>query len=312
MKRVLTAVVLIPLVLLVLFLAPAWLFAAFILLIAVISTREYLALLEGYGILPFRRWTLAGATAILLAAGVTVTLLEYSRNQAGGSPERWQYAWDATQAVPVLFLSLPFLFLIQGLRRGDLKTVLPGAAASTFALIYPVLPLLLVLFLRWTYPAGATLLLYMFLTVWSGDIAAYYVGRTFGRRRLAPLVSPQKSWEGALASLLLAATVGALILNNLPAFHLLFYSEQMPPERIYFRQSPNVSLPIWVGLLLSAGLNLAAQLGDLVESMLKRGAGVKDSGTLLPGHGGMLDRIDALLFAAPVLWYYLIFRLIPL
>lgn len=309
MKRVLTAVVLIPLVLLILFRAPAWLFSAFVLLIVLISTREYLALAEGHGIVLFRRVTLAGAAAVLLAGGVTVTLLEYFRNQPGGSSGRWEYVWDATQVLPVLFLSLPFLFLIRGLRRSDLKTVLPGAAASTFALIYVSLPLLLVLFLRWTYPAGATLLLYMFVTVWVGDIAGYYVGRTFGRRRLAPSISPQKSWEGALASLLLAAIVGALFLKNLPALHLLFYPE--PPERLYFRQSPDVSVPIWLGLLLSAGINIAGQLGDLVESMLKRGAGVKDSGTLLPGHGGMLDRIDALLFAAPVLWYYMLFRLIP-
>ena len=114
--------------------------------------------------------------------------------------------------------------------------------------------------------------------VWLGDSGAYYIGKTWGRHKLAPRVSPNKTWEGSIASTaagLLAAAVWS-----------------------YWRLG---EVDGWI-LLLAGLVSIAAQIGDLVESLLKRGAGVKDSGQILPGHGGMLDRMDALLFAAPVMW----------
>jgi phosphatidate cytidylyltransferase len=112
---------------------------------------------------------------------------------------------------------------------------------------------------------------------WIGDSAAYYVGRKLGRHRLAPIVSPKKSWEGAIASVLASLLFGLLYLP-----HLL-------PE-----------LRIWQIVLMAVLGNIAGQIGDLSESAMKRGAGLKDSGTLLPGHGGMLDRVDSSLFSLPV------------
>jgi phosphatidate cytidylyltransferase len=154
---------------------------------------------------------------------------------------------------------------------------------------------------------GALYLLYVMLVVWCGDIAAYYVGRAIGRHKLAPRVSPGKTWEGAIASVVAAMFVGWLLfhflgpisaalrdIGLLSSFGYTYYS----PNPVL--QSPLGSAPLWLVLLFGAVTNIAAQLGDLVESALKRGAGVKDSGTLLPGHGGVLDRIDALLFALPV------------
>ena len=127
---------------------------------------------------------------------------------------------------------------------------------------------------------GSGWFLFLLAVVWLGDTAALYVGKAWGRHAMAPHVSPHKTWEGAAGSLAAAAAVGAGF-GHWFVGHPLLYAA------------------------LAGAINVAAQCGDLVESVFKRGAHVKDSGGLLPGHGGMLDRIDAMLFAAPVLWYYL-------
>ena len=118
---------------------------------------------------------------------------------------------------------------------------------------------------------------------WIGDMAAYYAGRTFGRHKLAPKLSPKKTWEGSIASIAAAAALGVL------------YLHYALPER-----------PVWELLLISALANVAGQVGDLAESAIKRGADVKDSGTLLPGHGGFLDRVDGTLFTLPVVYLWLL------
>jgi phosphatidate cytidylyltransferase len=117
------------------------------------------------------------------------------------------------------------------------------------------------------------------------------VGRTLGRHKLAPRLSPNKTWEGA---------VGSLAGSLLAAGGLLALADWLTQWN-----SAELSYPeeIWYWLVLAVVVNVAAQVGDLAESALKRSVGAKDSGTLLPGHGGVLDRIDALLLAAPVLWY---------
>jgi phosphatidate cytidylyltransferase len=138
---------------------------------------------------------------------------------------------------------------------------------------------------------GPSLLLFLLLVVWSGDIAALYIGRAFGRWTLAPRLSPNKTWEGSIASV--GASVGIAAL-------LVWVGGMLNARAVEYVSYPG-TYTHWIGLAVL--LNIAAQVGDLVESAIKRGAGVKDSGRLLPGHGGVLDRIDALLLAAPVLWY---------
>ena len=117
---------------------------------------------------------------------------------------------------------------------------------------------------------------------WVGDIGAYYVGRTFGKHKLAPRVSPKKSWEGSVASVVTSGLVGTLYLQ---------------------RFVPGV--PLRHAIALTVAANIAGQFGDLAESAMKRGADVKDSGAILPGHGGFLDRVDSTLFALPVIYAYL-------
>jgi phosphatidate cytidylyltransferase len=194
------------------------------------------------------------------------------------------------------------IFLLGGLRRNPLSSALPDAALTFMALPYLAYTLGFLVLLR--APAnGALYVLYLMLLVWCGDIAAYYVGRAMGKHKLAPRISPGKSWEGAIASVVSAVVVGWLLFHYLPHIHYALISLHVMPGRIAYK---SLFAPFWMVALFAICVNVSAQLGDLVESALKRGAGVKDSGTLLPGHGGVLDRIDALLFALPVgLIFYL-------
>jgi phosphatidate cytidylyltransferase len=162
-------------------------------------------------------------------------------------------------------------------------------------LIWIAYPLTLIPML-WKQEDGPALVLFLMVCVWAGDIAALYIGRSFGRHKLAPRISPGKTWEGSIAS------VGGSILA---AALVLWISDALTARGNLML---HITEPIWQTLVLAAILNIAAQFGDLLESAVKRGAGVKDSGTMLPGHGGILDRIDALLVAAPVLWIALLLK----
>lgn len=158
--------------------------------------------------------------------------------------------------------------------RMDPHQSVPGpAAAAVLGVSYLGLPHGVLA--RWRLERPFADLAWMFVIVWAGDIAAYFVGLAFGRHKLAPKVSPGKSWEGAAAGLVASAAAGA---GAAAAF----------------------GISVAGGLLLGSMISLAAQIGDLFESAIKRRAGVKDSGGLLPGHGGVLDRFDAVFFAAPV------------
>ncbi len=126
---------------------------------------------------------------------------------------------------------------------------------------------------------GSALLLFAMVITWVGDSAAYFAGRSIGKHKLVPHLSPNKTWEGTIASF-----IGSLIVA------------------IVFVRFTTVPLPHLLGM--AAVGNVAGQMGDLLESAYKRSAGIKDSGSLLPGHGGVLDRIDALILAIPVVWYY--------
>ena len=285
MKRILTAAVLIPLVLLAVFRAPLWLFLLMTALVALAAAMEYLGLVAGYGLEPFRLLTYLYMAALFLtcwyAQGYGVPLL------AG---------------VLLLLLFVPFLLLTAAMARSELKSSLPGAAMSYLALPYIGLPLLLLALMRQS-TRGWIYVLFTFLAVWAGDTAAMYVGKSMGRHKLSPRISPGKTVEGAVASLLFSVVACCLfahyapeIASALSKIHVLAET----PESLVLEAPVYPRAPLWLAALLAVLINAAAQLGDLLESALKRGAGVKDSGALLPGHGGILDRIDALLLAVPV------------
>ncbi len=289
MKRVATAVVLIPIVLVIILRAPLSVLAAVGCIAALIGTRELLDLSTHYGVQPFR-WPTYVFVVLLFVA---VPFLAVQAAMAATGMMIYAVGFAAVLA--------PFLFLVIGMRREDLRTSLPAASTTVLAFTYVALPLGMLVQIRGV-PKGAFLLLYLMVIVWIGDIAAYYTGRLVGRHKLAPRISPGKTWEGSIGSFMAAIIAGWLLFGNAVTISRgLAQVGLIQPVQGYF--SPEIP-PVWTVLALSAAINIAAQLGDLVESLMKRGAGVKDSGTLLPGHGGMLDRIDALLLAAPVLWYY--------
>src|SRR5260370_3449842 len=200
----------------------------------------------------------------------------------------------------------PFVFLTAAMPRADLASGYPAAAASTFAFAYIAIPMALLVAIR-QQPAGAIWTIYTLLAVWAGDIFAYFVGKSLGRHRMSPEISPKKNWEGAVASMLSSVVVGTLWFQPAPGISspLLRIGLIERRDGMFGLEQPQ----LWPIILLSAVVNIAAQLGDFVESLIKRGAGGRDSGTILPGHAGMRDRIDAMLFAVPVVWAYGAWRL---
>jgi phosphatidate cytidylyltransferase len=294
LKRIATALVLIPIVLLLVLRAPVPIVAAVAGVVALITVQEFLKLTSSYDVQPVRlpTYIFVGLFFLLLAA-----------SEAGETPQLSVVKF--VLGVGFACAISPFLFLSIAMRRTQMNSAYPAAAASAFAFAYVALPMAMLVQLRQQW-AGAFWLLYLLLVVWAGDIFAYFIGRSLGRHLMAPRISPKKTWEGAAASLVASLGVGILLFNNslqISSF-LLRVGLIQRRDGLFGLEKPE----IWPIVLLTVALNVAAQLGDLVESLIKRGAGVKDSGTILPGHGGMLDRIDALLFAAPVLWCYAAWR----
>ncbi|XWK56821.1 phosphatidate cytidylyltransferase [Tunturiibacter gelidiferens] len=279
MKRVLTATVLILAVFALIFFGQLWMITLFSAIVAELAAYEYLKLAsvgaEAHGAkLRIPIWWMTLGTALAFVVTLPNVPVE--------------------SQLPVLSGLTLILFAWNGF-RAPLIQVLPDTAQGLFGLIYIAYPLTLVPLL-WKQEDGPALVLFLMVCVWAGDIAALYIGRAFGKRKLAPRLSPGKTWAGSIASIVgsvIAASIVIAIADTLTA---------------HGNTLLHISEPLWQSLLLAAILNIAAQLGDLLESAIKRGAGVKDSGTMLPGHGGILDRIDALLLAAPVLWYVLLLK----
>jgi len=294
LKRIATALVLIPVVLALILRAPVPVLAVVAGVVALLTIHEFLKLTESYGVQPLRALTyiFAGIFFLLLALNV-------GNEKPLLSTAIFVYCLGVAAAIA------PFIFLTRAMRMEDLGRGYPAAAASVFAFTYIALPMGMLVQLRQQW-AGAFYVLYLLLVVWAGDIFAYFVGKAMGRHLMSSRISPKKTWEGAAASLVASVGVGWLLFSHAERISWAFVSSGLIARRdgLFGQEIPAMSTVI----LLTIALNVAAQLGDLVESLIKRGAGVKDSGALLPGHGGMLDRIDALLFAAPVLWFYAAWR----
>ncbi len=266
MKRVLTALVLAAIVVPAVKWAPPWAWWALVLVGGLGAVVELQAMLTRLGRAPWPALSAAGTVAIALSIGF------------------------APLATPPLLTALVLVTLLVALAaRGPLAPRVDRVLGTLFVVAYLGLTGGYLGALGTIQLPGATdrgdMIILALVAVYVGDIFAYYGGRTFGRHRLAPVISPKKTWEGLIAGLT-GSVAGALL------------------APLWFARALPVRHAIALGLLLGG----VGVVGDLVESLLKRAAEVKDSGTLLPGHGGILDRIDSLLFAAPVLyWYYLLF-----
>ncbi|MFZ0312239.1 MAG: phosphatidate cytidylyltransferase [Candidatus Korobacteraceae bacterium] len=295
MKRVLTAVILIPIVVLALFRAPLWLFTLLVLGVALLAAKEYLGIMKAQGFRPMRITSYLLLT-LLFAISYSVTWL-FTSSPIGPI--------FGVALFPLFAICSPLIFLLFSLARDPISQALPDAAISYLLLPYVGFTLGLLPLLR-EFPDGPLYVLYLMLLVWCGDIAAYYVGRAIGRHKLAPRISPGKTWEGAVASVVAAVIVGFLLFHYINPIAAGFRNAHLLVEPVPDFSSPGyvphtfLFAPLWFVAIFAVCINVAAQLGDLVESALKRGAGLKDSGSSLPGHGGVLDRIDALLFALPV------------
>ena len=273
MKRILTAILLILVVVALIFFGQPWMVTLAACLIAEIAAYEYLSLANSGGA-RIPAWWMAAATALLFYV---------------------TYYRPIEAQLPTLSVLALALLAWTGF-RGTLDRVLPDAALGLFGLMYVAYPMSLMPMI-WNREQGdgKPLLLFLLVCVWAGDTAALYVGRRFGRHKLTEL-SPNKTWEGSLASVAGSVLAGLAVV----------YAGVLLSDR--GNTVLHILEPVWQCVVLAILINVAAQLGDLLESAIKRGAGAKDSGTILPGHGGVLDRIDALLIAAPVLWCVLLLK----
>jgi len=249
MKRVVTALFLVPIAVYSTLFAPWWLCVAVIALVALLCFHEYAAITGAFAPLGY----VAGLLILIAPQHETIlliiltTLASMCLMMSGGDMAK-SYARSSA-----LLLGIIYIF----------------GAWKTGILLHDINP-------NW--------LMFGLMVNWVGDTGAYYVGRKFGKHKLAPAVSPGKSWEGAAASAVTGVIFGLIYL----------------PLTIK-------GTSLLVAGLLALAANVAGQVGDLAESAIKRGAGVKDSGTMLPGHGGILDRVDSTLFALPVLYTLLTF-----
>jgi phosphatidate cytidylyltransferase len=265
MKRILTAIVALPILLFSVWSSSPYFFVALTSIAVILALGEFYALASKAGCKPERVLGYAAAIAVIasfvfqqlvliVAVSAVLTILLLASQLS--SPTQME---KAVVSVSATVFGVIYVAVLSGYLIG--VRMLPDAALI---------------------PHMASKLLTMFFAiVMLTDTGAYYTGRAFGDHKLAPRISPGKTIEGAVGGLAMAIIVG-------PVCKLTFFPE----------------IPIAHAIALGAAIGILGQIGDLAESMLKRGAGVKDSGNLLPGHGGMLDRVDSLLFCAPILFYY--------
>jgi len=279
-KRVATAGVLIPFAVGLILWSSTALLALAMALVTLLALFEYFALGAAIGHRAYRFWT---ATCALLLIFVQWLMADEGAYRLSGDLIAYHRVWWFANGVrgleAVFFLFVLGIAALTLWTRRPLVEALPAAGMSSSGLILVAFPLSFAIRLHGSGTQGPPLLLFAMVIIWVGDTAAYFVGRAVGKHPLAPHLSPKKTWEGTVASFL-----GSLIVA------------------LVFARFMTVALP---HLLAMAALgNVAGQVGDLLESAYKRSAGIKDSGSLLPGHGGVLDRIDALILAIPVVWYY--------
>jgi phosphatidate cytidylyltransferase len=281
-KRVATAAVLIPVVVALVLFASTAIVAMVLALVIVLALFEYFALGDAMGHRAYRFWTATCALVVLYLQWLTTAI---GFGEFGGITRPAHLAWLLHRFIPRaedgFFLFVIGIAMLTLATKRPIVEALPSAGISASGLLLIAFPLTYAIRLHALGREGPRLLLFVLVVIWASDTVAYFAGRAIGKHPFAPHLSPKKTWEGAAAGFASCIAV---------AFAFAHF----------------VSIPLTMLLGAAAVANVAGQAGDLVESAYKRSAGVKDSGALLPGHGGVLDRIDALIFAIPVVWYYLV------
>jgi phosphatidate cytidylyltransferase len=276
-KRVITTLVIIPLPFAAIWFGEPW-FTVLMVVVAVL------------GVMEFYRLAIASGASPLTCIGVVLTLLFIvSRN-----PDLLSFLaphFDPGLLIPVLLMlaiALPMFWIFIRMRSG---AAFVNWAWTLGGILYVGWLLSHLVSLRGVAD-GMSWVFFVVLANAASDTAAFFIGRSFGRHRLAPRISPNKTWEGAVAGV-----VGAVVLSLLFTAPRLFAAT----NPVYIE-----GFIYWQALVLGLLVSVFGQLGDLAESLLKRHAGVKDSGGLLPGHGGILDRMDSIIFAGIVVYYYVL------
>jgi len=286
-KRVATAVVLIPFAVGIVLRGSTAIVALAVGLVTMLALFEYFALGDAIGHRAYRFWT---ASCALLLIFVQWLVADEAAYRLSGDLIAYRRVWWLPDAAAGLegafFLFVLGIAALTLFTRRPLVEALPAAGISSSGLVLVAFPLSYAIRLHASGTQGPLLLLFAMVIIWVGDTAAYFVGRSIGKHALAPHLSPKKTWEGTLASL-----IGSLMVA-------LVFARYM-------------TVPVGHLLGVAAVGNVAGQMGDLLESAYKRSAGIKDSGSILPGHGGVLDRIDALILAIPVVWYYWVLIYFP-
>lgn len=285
LTRILVAVIAIPIIVWLVY-QGGWWFTGFVEGLVLLGLYEYYAMARAKGFAP--------NTVVGFTTGALLPVLVYVVLQGEQSP-LLLFTFPALALLAVLFT------LCSELWRNT-NAPLANTAITLFGVLYVAMGFTTFIGVRMLFLApwntaihdgwqanmwGFVLLLTMFVAVWVCDSAAYFVGRAFGKHKIAPHISPKKSWEGGIAGLVGAAAVFASA-----AVWLL------------------PVLPIVHAIILGFLVGTVGQVGDFAESWLKRDAGVKDSSNLIPGHGGILDRFDSMLFVAPTVFLYISFFLL--
>jgi len=266
MKRILTALIVLPFLIASILISSLW--WLFVLLAA---AAMILGLFEFYVLA--KKLQLKPEPVVGYVAGAAVFTLSLKPDPLGNA-----------LLTQLIIVALTIVTLVVATFRGaPFDKMLASVGATILSVLYiPLLGCYLVAVRVGFEPSlSAHLLSFYFLVLMGGDAGAYYVGRSFGKRKLAPSISPGKTWEGAIGGMVAALAMATLA-------HFWFFRD----------------LPLKYALPLAAIMTIIGILGDLAESALKRGAGAKDAANILPGHGGILDRLDSLLFNAPLLYYF--------
>ena len=266
--RVFTAVVLLPILIASIVVEKfEWLF------VILAAAAMVLGLLE-FWLLARKQQIKADMVAGLFGSSALFTIFYFTER---GKPP------DSIMILLVLILLTIGSLIAAMLRGAPFNRMIPAVGVTLLGVMYVVLLGGHLVAVRTGFSPALSrhLLSFFFLVIMGTDSAAFYGGRTFGKHKLAPTISPGKTWEGAVAGMLASLLLGA-------AAHYWFFPE----------------LPIKLALPLAAVMNVLSVLGDLTESALKRSAGAKDTAKILPGHGGILDRLDSLLFNAPLIYYF--------
>jgi phosphatidate cytidylyltransferase len=268
-QRVLFAAIAIPVALGVVY-CGGWPLVAVVSLAAVLGARELYDFARRQGVEPLRRTGLVSAALI--------PVLTYLNVRGVAALAEWGWFLGGLWVVAVLAVAL--------WRRTPSQHPFAATAATAFGVLYPaalasfLIPIRHARYETWSW-AGAWLVFFPLVITWVCDTAAMFAGKAIGGPKLWPAISPGKTWAGSIAGVL-----GALAV--------------VPVMRSLVLARVGVSLPLWQGLIFAAVLGVVGQVGDLAESLYKREIGLKDSSSLIPGHGGVLDRFDSLYFVLPV------------